>query len=241
MPDIKLITFDLDNTLWNVEVVIRRAEDRMRIWLHERVPDYGARVPAEAVLDLRNAVLRDHPELRHDLSRLREEILFRAISHCGYGDREARRLARQAFEIFLDARHEVEFFEGALELLEYLARDYTLAALTNGNADFARLKLDRFFRFGYSAASVGIGKPAPQIFHAALAHAGIGAAQAVHVGDHLRDDIEGASQVGMHTIWVNLDRLDLPAGIPAPSHVVHLLEDVPAGIATIKQTLGPLS
>jgi FMN hydrolase / 5-amino-6-(5-phospho-D-ribitylamino)uracil phosphatase len=234
MPDIKLITFDLDNTLWNVEVVIRRAESRMREWLHERVPDYGTRVPAEAVLDLRNAVLAQHPELRHDLSRLREEIIFRAISHCGYGEREARRLAQDAFRIFLDARHEVEFFEGALETLEYLAQNYVLGALTNGNADFARLKLDRFFQFGYSAASVGIGKPAPQIFHAALRHAGASAAQAVHVGDHLHDDIEGASAVGMHTIWVNLERQALPEGSAPPSHVVHLLEEVPAGILTIR-------
>jgi FMN hydrolase / 5-amino-6-(5-phospho-D-ribitylamino)uracil phosphatase len=239
MADIKLITFDLDNTLWNVEVVIRRAEARMRTWLHERVPDYGTRFPAEAVLDLRNAVLQKHPELRHDLSRLREEIIFRAISHCGYNDREARRLAQEAFAIFLDARHEVEFFEGALETLDYLSRNYVLAALTNGNADFARLKLDRYFRFGYSAASVGIGKPAPRIFNAALQHAGSAAAEAVHVGDHLHDDVEGASQVGMHTIWVNLNRLDLPEDAVTPSHVVHLLEEVPAGILEIQDRHRP--
>jgi FMN hydrolase / 5-amino-6-(5-phospho-D-ribitylamino)uracil phosphatase len=235
MAEIKLITFDLDNTLWNVEVVIRRAEARMRTWLHDRVPDYGTRVPVEAVLDLRNAVLQEHPELRHDLSRLREEIIYRAISHCGYNHREARRLAQEAFAIFLDARHEVEFFEGALETLEYLSRHYTLGALTNGNADFARLKLDRYFQFGYSAASVGIGKPAPRIFHAALEHARRAAAEAVHVGDHLQDDIEGASQVGVHTIWVNLDRLDLPDDAVSPSHVVHLLTDVPAGVREIQE------
>jgi FMN hydrolase / 5-amino-6-(5-phospho-D-ribitylamino)uracil phosphatase len=239
MAEIKLITFDLDNTLWNVEVVIRNAEGRMRTWLHERVPDYGTRIPAEAVLDLRNAVLQEQPALRHDLSRLREEILFRAISHCGYREAEARRLANDAFKIFLDARHEVEFFEGALETLEYLSRHYVLGALTNGNADFARLKLDRYFQFGYSAASVGVGKPAPQIFHAALQHAGRRAAEAVHVGDHLQDDIEGASGVGMHTIWVNLERHDLPDGTASPSHVVHLLEDVPAGILAIQDRSPP--
>lgn len=234
MPEIKLVTFDLDNTLWNVEAVIRRAEARMRAWLHDRVPEYGSRIPTEAVLDLRNAVLQEHPELRHDLSRLREEILFRAISHCGYRDREARQLAREAFGIFLEARHEVEFFEGALETLDYLSRQYLLGALTNGNADFARLKLDRYFRFGYSAASVGVGKPAPPMFQAALRHTGIDAAEAVHVGDHLHDDVQGASGVGMHTIWVNLERHDLPEDAVAPSHIVHLLEDVPKGILRIQ-------
>jgi FMN hydrolase / 5-amino-6-(5-phospho-D-ribitylamino)uracil phosphatase len=239
MAEIKLLTFDLDNTLWNVEVVIRRAEGRMRAWLHERVPEYGSRIAAEAVLDLRNAVLQEHPELRHDLSRLREEILFRAISHCGYSEHEARRLARDAFAIFLDARHEVEFFEGALETLEYLSRHYVLGALTNGNADFARLKLDRYFRFGYSAASVGVGKPAPDIFQAALRHAGTSAAEAVHIGDHLQDDIAGARAVGMHTIWVNLDRHDLPVDAVAPSHIVHLLEELPDGVRRIQDLRQP--
>jgi len=237
MADIKLITFDLDNTLWNVEVVIKRAEARLREWIHERVPDYGTRIPPEAVLDLRTAVLADHPELRHDLSRLREEILFRAISHCGYKAREARSLARDAFGIFLDARHEVEFFEGALETLELLSRDYVMAALTNGNADFARLKLDRYFAFGYSAASVGAAKPAPEMFHAALRRAGLTPGQAIHVGDHLHDDIQGASQVGMHTIWVNLDRHHLPDDAATPSHIVHLIEDVPTGILEIAQSV----
>lgn len=235
MADIKLITFDLDNTLWNVETVIGNAEARMRAWLHERVPDFTARFPAEAVMDLRNAVLEEAPELRHDLSKLREETLHRAMLQCGYRGREARLLAKEAFGIFIAARHEVEFFEGALETLETLSRDYLLGAITNGNADIVRLKLDRFFHFGYSSASVGVGKPAPEIFHAALRHAGARPHEAVHVGDHLRDDIEGARGVGMHTIWFNAAGERLPADVRPPSHTVNAIEDVPATVARIER------
>ncbi len=237
MADIKLITFDLDNTLWNVETVIGNAEARMRAWLHERVPDFSVRFPAEAVVELRNAVLAEAPELRHDLSLLREEILYRAMLQCGYRGRDARLLAREAFGIFLEARHEVEFFEGALETLETLARDYVLGAITNGNADIRRLKLDRFFHFGYSSASVGIGKPAPEIFHAALRRAAAEPQQAIHVGDHLQDDIQGASAVGMHTIWFNATGEPLPEDVIPPSHTVSAIEDVPATVATIEGRL----
>lgn len=233
MAYIKLVTFDLDNTLWNVETVIGNAEQRMREWLHERVPDFHIRFPAEVMQELRNAVLEESPELRHDLSTLREEILHRAIVDCGFSRRDAGVLARQAFEIFLEARHDVEFFEGALETLDALSRQYLLGALTNGNADITRLKLDRYFRFGYSSASVGVGKPAPQIFRAALSHAGAEPAEAVHVGDHLTDDVEGASRVGMHTIWVNHDGIHLPEGARQPSRIVQALSDVPRGIVNI--------
>jgi putative hydrolase of the HAD superfamily len=233
MTEIKLITFDLDNTLWNVETVIGNAERRLRTWLHERVPDFQVRFPAEVMLELRNAVLEETPELRHDLSTLREEILYRAVVQCGFSRHDARILAREAFGIFLDARHEVEFFEGALATLEALSRDYVLGALTNGNADITRLKLDRYFHFGYSSASVGIGKPAPEMFHAALEHAGARPREAVHVGDHLTDDIEGANEVGMHTIWVNHGHLALPEDASKPSRVVHGLGDVPGRILEI--------
>lgn len=233
MAAIKLVTFDLDNTLWNVETVIGNAEGRLRAWIRERVPDFHMRFPSEVMLELRSAVLEQTPELRHDLSSLREEVLYRAIRQCGFSRHEARRLAHDAFGIFLEARHEVEFFDGALETLEALSRDYLLGALTNGNADISRLALDRFFRFGYSSASVGVGKPAPEIFHAALDHAGAHPAEAVHVGDHLTDDVEGASRVGMHTIWVNHAAAALPDGACAPSHTVHALGDVPASIREI--------
>lgn len=237
MADIKLITFDLDNTLWNVETVIGNAEREMRAWLSGRVPDFEPNFPLERMMELRAGIVEEMPALRHDLSRLREEVLYRAIRQCSFADRQARQLARDAFDVFLDARHEVEFFEGALETLEALSRHYVLGALTNGNADIGRLKLDRFFRFGYSSASVGASKPAPQIFHAALRYAGAEPAQAVHVGDHLLDDIEGAHGVGMHTIWVNLARAEPPADGPQPSHVVHHMEAVPDGIQTIRRTL----
>lgn len=235
MAEIKLVTFDLDNTLWNVETVIANAERRMREWLHERTPEFHVRFPPEAMMALRNAVIEELPELRHDLSTLREEILYRALKDCGFGPHDARTLAKEAFDIFLDARHEVEFFEGALEALETLAARYRLGALTNGNADIGRLKLDRFFDFGFTAASVGVSKPAPDMFRAALEHARVAPAQAVHVGDHLTDDVEGASAVGMHTIWVNHAGLELPPGALPPTEIVQSLTEIPTGVARIAQ------
>lgn len=237
MPGIKLVTFDLDNTLWNVESVIRRAEERMRLWLDKRVPEFQMKYPSDVIMELRDAVLEESPTLRHDLSTLREEIIYRAVLQSGFSRQDARTLARHAFEIFLDARHEVEYFEGALETLEQLSSQYVLGALTNGNADIRRLELDRFFHFGYSSAAVGTSKPAPDMFQAALKHAGTRPSQAVHVGDHLEDDVRGASEVGMHTIWLNPERRPPPAEGAAPSHTVHAISDVPEGILRISRSL----
>ncbi len=235
MADIRLVTFDLDNTLWNVETVIQGAEQRMRAWIRERVPDYHVRFPAEAMLELRNAVVEERPHLRHDLSALREELLYRALRACGTSQNDARTLARQAFEIFLDARHEVQYFEGALETLERLSDDYLLGALTNGNADIARLDVHRFFDFGFSSASVGASKPAPEMFQAALRHAGAAPHQAIHVGDHVVDDVGGASAVGMHTVWINPGAEPAPAEV-RPSITVAGVAEVAAAIRALRDT-----
>jgi len=237
MADVKLITFDLDNTLWDVDSVIRKAETSLRAWLLDQVPDVVANYSPAVMAELRTQLLSEKPEWRHNLSRLREELLYLAMQRSGYGEREARRHARRAFTVFLDARHQVEFFEGALEVLELLARDFVLGALTNGNADFRKLQLDRFFSFGYSAATVGVGKPAPDIFHAALRHVNARAPEAIHVGDHLEDDIRGASEVGLHTIWVNLKEEVRPTDAAEPTHTVPRIDHVPRAVQDILAAL----
>ncbi|MCE2460690.1 MAG: HAD-IA family hydrolase [Pseudomonadales bacterium] len=226
---IRLVTFDLDNTLWSVDVVIGRAERRMRDWLRPRVPEYRRLAKADHAA-LRDGVIAANPGIVHDISLLRERVLAETIEHCGYPRSRAAELAAGAFAEFLDWRHRIDFFAGALDVLETLSGSYTLASLTNGNADFVRLGLDRYFSFGYCAADVGASKPHTAMFERALAHAGVPAHEAVHIGDHLVDDVEGASAAGMATVWVNLVGSDATSGATA---TVTCLEDLPATVADL--------
>lgn len=238
MAKLKVITFDLDNTLWDVDSVIVSAEQRMRVWLANKVPEFSTRFPQEKIVDLRNELIASHPDIRHDLSKLREEILFLAISRCGYSQETARTYASDAFEVFFDARHEVVFFDGALDMLEALSKRYQLGALTNGNADFTKLQLDRYFSFGFSSATVGAAKPAPQMFQAALQHTRVTADESVHIGDHPVDDIQGAASVGMHTVWVNFGQDALPPGTTQPTFTVNRLQDISQVVEQIPNLRG---
>ncbi|MEZ5553062.1 MAG: HAD family hydrolase [Pseudomonadales bacterium] len=203
MRRIKVITFDLDNTLWSVNDVMLRAEAHMRDWLDEHVPDYYRKLSRERILALRTAAVAELPQLAHDVSGLRREVLYRGISEIGYSSAEARRLAEGAFGRFYEARQQVVLFDDALEVLDALAASYRLGALTNGNADTAAIGLNRFFSFAFNAADVGASKPAPHMFRAALRHARAQPDEGIHIGDHLVDDIQGAGEAGMHSIWMN--------------------------------------
>jgi len=83
------------------------------------------------------------------------------------------------------------------------ANHYRLAVITNGNADVRRLGLADYFQFALCAEELGIGKPDPHPFEEALRRAGVPAAQAVHIGDHPSDDIQGARNAGMRAVWFN--------------------------------------
>ena len=226
---IRLVTFDLDGTLWNLDGVIERAIAAMNQWLASRAPAY-ATVPREEADALHRAVLQAQPALAHDISALRLAVLRSTLEHAGEPPDRAASLAEGAFVEFLDWRHRVTLFPDALPVLGELRERYTLAALTNGNADYRRLGLDRYFAFGYSAADAGARKPHPAMFRQALAHASVSAAEAVHVGDHPVDDVQGARDAGMGTVWVDLDGSREP---PEAGAVVTALAVLPAALRAL--------
>ncbi len=199
---IRLITFDLDDTLWSVKPVIVNADKALLAWLAENAVRLEALTP-ERLQHLRGEVVQQQPKLDRLVSELRYQVLLRALLQSGYGEREAQEIAEQAFQIFLAARQNVELFSDVLPTLELLRRRYMLGALSNGNADVRRVGLGEYFSFALNADMLGVAKPESQVFLAALARAQVQPAHSIHIGDHPQDDIFGAQQVGMRTIWFN--------------------------------------
>jgi FMN hydrolase / 5-amino-6-(5-phospho-D-ribitylamino)uracil phosphatase len=226
MAALKLITFDLDNTLWPVDEVIRRAERRCAEWIAEKHPDAAAWMGRDTMMRIRNQLLHDKPGYIHNLTALRRDALAHGFREAGYCTNEAALLADQGFRVFHDARNEVVFFPGALETLELLAGSYQLGALTNGNADLKKIGIHELFDFHHSAESIGRRKPEPAIFQAALQSAGVRPEQAVHVGDHPEEDIHGARQQGFHAIWANLLDQSWPAHLDNHPHRIHNLHEL---------------
>jgi len=217
---IRLITFDLDGTLWDVEPVLVRAEQELERWLHRRCPDHAPRLGRQRLLELRMQLCRRQPQLLSHLSQLRHTALEQALRESGMAPAQAAKLAAEGLEVFLEFRHQVQYFDQVLQTLEQLSRHYLLGALTNGNADIRRLGLDCYFSFAFSAEALGSRKPEPGHFQAALKQAETPPGQAIHIGDHPRDDIWGAQRQGMHTIWVNIEEQPWQSERPAPTHQV---------------------
>ncbi len=236
VPGLRLVTLDLDDTLWDARRTIGAAERGMWAWLSAHCPAFAAGSGAIDMWQIRARLIEDHPQLRHDLTELRRLALGVALEATGVAPNRARELARQGLEIFLAARHRVEFFDGAINMLAILRRRFTLGALSNGNADVQRIGLGPYFAFSYNAAGIGVGKPAPEIFLRALDTAGVVAAEALHIGDHHEEDIAGARAVGMHALQVRHACVETQAADVATATVTSLCE-VPQAVADLDRML----
>ncbi len=71
MPRIKLITFDLDDTFWDIKSVIMNARKNSRKWIGSRINhaiDWGT---FEDFMSIRRELIKHDPRLRYDLGLLR--------------------------------------------------------------------------------------------------------------------------------------------------------------------------
>lgn len=203
MSTIQLLTFDLDDTLWDVRSIVLRADAAMMRWLGENYPKLAEHFDQSDFMALRAEVYQQNPGIRHDLGALRRQTLELALHRSGHSESECEIGARAAFDVFFHERNIVEFFPGVIPTLEALKQQYPLYALSNGGADIAHMGLGHIFSLHLSAAAVGAAKPDPAMYLKALEHAGIDPANAIHIGDHPEQDVEAAQKVGMKTIWVN--------------------------------------
>jgi HAD superfamily hydrolase (TIGR01509 family) len=220
---IKLITFDLDNTLWHTDPVIIRAEQIQWRSIIACCPDASIRLTPEHLQQLKLKIAQQFPELRHKLSLFRIEFLFQLFIQCGFNKEQARLFAEQVFADFLHARNQVELFPGTLAVLEKLQQDYQVIALSNGNSDLTTIGLSHLFQAHYHAENVAKPKPFADMFLAALDNADVEANESFHIGDHPAQDVEAAKGLGFKTIWANVLQQEWPASVIKADHeITHL-------------------
>ncbi len=222
MHRIRAITLDLDNTLWDIDPVIRRAEATLWAWLTDNYPRIPATFSPEALLEMREAVVEEHLDKSHDFRFLRKKVLTQVAVHAGY----TADLVEPAFDVFDRARNEVDLYPDVMPGLEKLAGDFMLVAVTNGNANLERIGIRHLFEDVVAAAEAGFAKPARQIFEQAITRSGYSNEEILHVGDHPETDIDGARQVGMRTAWINRNGEEWPEDLPEPDAVVATIPEL---------------
>ena len=214
LSDVRAVAFDLDNTLWDVEPVLERAEECLAAWLQQHCPRIT--LSREQMRAAREQLACREPHKAHDLSYLRVTALAAHAREHGYDER----IASQAFEVFLAARNEVEIFQDVAPALGRLRRRYALASLSNGNADLARIGLRHVFTVSLNARQIGAAKPQRRCFERLSQELLLPAAEIAYVGDDPQLDVTAARAAGLRTVWMNRRALLWPPHLPFPDLTV---------------------
>jgi len=110
---------------------------------------------------------------------------------------------------------------GAPEFVRALAGRTRIGVVTNNTLAEQRkrlvfLGLDRVVDPLITSEEVGVQKPDPALFRAALERGGVAPEQAVMVGDSWAMDVVGARASGIRPVWFNRFRLASPAPAAVP-------------------------
>lgn len=199
----ELITFDGDGTLWDFEAAMFPAlEHAARLMTSWGLHIDGHDPSLEDLLGDRDAVGREHHGEGLTLERLRWLAFERSLARAGLLNRTDRIDA--LYQRFMALRHEgVRLYDDALPSIKELRKRRKLALITNGNTEPVRLGLEGMFDTVISAQACRLWKPDRRIFWLAATELGVSPGQAVHVGDHQREDIQGAQTAGLRTVWIN--------------------------------------
>ena len=208
MPQIKLITFDLDDTFWDVRSVIINAEKNSRKWIEDNLGQKIEWGSFDEFMTMRAKLVREDETLEYDLGMLRKKTILHHTHSFFKNDEERNIFINKAYNFFLHERHQVSFYKGVLPALKALSKNYQLGVLTNGNADVGKLDIGRLFSFSISSVDVKSNKPGPAHFLKAKELSGIDFENTLHVGDHPINDIKGARDLGINTMWFNSQNLD---------------------------------
>ena len=198
-PDVTVISFDLDDTLWNGTEVLIKAEKAMMEWIQLNVPKVMD-LSREEMRDKKIKFVKSNPHLKYQVSGVRQKFLHSLFEE--FDIPAAEKYSHQCFDAFYQARQKVTLFQGVEDVLTDLKKDFQLISLTNGNADIELVGLKSYFDLSLNGENFSKPKPDPEMFEYALQQLNAKPDQILHVGDHPNHDMLGAFEVGMRTCWL---------------------------------------
>lgn len=223
VSNIKVLSFDLDDTLWDCAPVIEAAEEDLFNWFLTHTPEVVQRHEKNTVVRRRAEVVNEYPHLAYDMSMLRHKMIEVCLVDAGYPASKAD----EAYDVFYQARSHVVLYEGTHSVLEALGEQFKLAVITNGNADLSLIGLDDKFQHNQRASVDNPPKPDPYMFDACLQAFKVSPEEVAHIGDNPETDVGGGRQVGMRTVWYNqAGRLSWPEAQPKADVEVNSLQEL---------------
>ena len=180
--EVRVVSFDLDNTIWKTGVTIQAANDAVADFLASKDIRQPLRVEKLMGQLFKGNKSRYCPLEKENakapvcLTLLRKEATCKLLEEYNdYSIEDAKELAEEVFEVWARARHEAipkNMASSVERCLQEIAAITTsdgkpvlIGAITDGNSDPSRIEsLSPFFDFCINAESVGVSKPDKRVY-----------------------------------------------------------------------------
>lgn len=137
----------------------------------------------------------------------------------------------------------VKLFVDTLPVLDYLQQaGYRLGLITNSHlpmwmrdVELEYYGLLHYFPARITSGDTGYMKPHPAIFWRMLGMLGLEPHQAIYVGDRPANDVAGANEVGMVSVWLDLPHLKRELEGIQPNFTITQLRELPAVLAQVNE------
>ncbi len=230
---ITTISFDGDGTLWDFEQVMRRslryALDELQLY----VPgEQSSQLTIEKMIQIRDNIAEELKGKIVNLEQIRLIAFQKTLEHIGIKNDS---LANRLNQIYLKHRFEdIELYPDVIDTLDILAKKFRIGLLSNGNNYPERCGLAEHFSFIVFSQDYGVEKPDQRFFEIALEKAGCSHNELLHVGDSLKDDVYGAKNAGIKSVWLNRDNKEIDNSIK-PEYEITNLRKLQATIENIQK------
>ena len=183
-PDIKTITFDADDTLWDFQSAMKSALTSTLAQIRSIAPNAATeQLTVQKMADIREQVASELGEGVVSNEEIRYEALVRTLEHVGA---PSQAVAEQLLRSYTEARfaHTTPYPDVA-PALNTLKSRFQIGIISNGNSYPERCGLPDTFDFTFFAHDCGFHKPNRRIFELALSESGCLPHEVLHVGDSL--------------------------------------------------------
>lgn len=211
MKDVKLLIFDMDDTIINHGHVtkpawIKTGEDMVK----EFHLDEDGTLIGKEIGDVSEAIFSDEnrrPRGNYSPKEMRTSIIKEAFENLGFHHEEVIEYMVERYDYYKKTL--VYVYEDVFDTLKELKnRGYILTMLTNGDSVFQRNKIKRlglepYFDKTYVSGEMGTDKPHKEAYYMIIDQFQVKAEETCMIGDNYLWEAVAPKEYGLKSIWVN--------------------------------------
>ncbi len=199
LKEIKVIGFDLDDTLWDNRPVIKAANEAQFNYLEQVIAEYSREQIEHLYHEQVSRLITQDEQKFQDMTLLRQTALKELCEKLSVPSE----VAEKTFNCFYKERQSFQIYPEALTLLELLSHHVKLIAISNGNAMIKGTSLAPFFDLHWRAGVQGEAKPSGDMLIKASDYYGVKLEQFAYVGDNPTIDGMATKNAGCLGLLVN--------------------------------------